>query len=606
MIKFLKDKFLYIAFVVVVLGIVLIGKAIHTSSTTAKYITTADGSDTARVAKWDIDNISKHNGATLDVTTTFSKLLESNTSGMWFLEFTNNSEVTAEINDNSSVTLRLDRDTFSSTSPATYKWSDFSSELLLRFFVDVYQGTVDDIIKEYVLKSDGTTTITKTAYSALSSEDKDLYLEVLDSENVVNQTFFTIDLNTEFSRQSQIEDGALVYFYTYDISLAGLADKLLEIDDSKTVVLRWTVGELGSAASDYSITNEQEIISGPTVVTTGGTPSTTRTESSSYTAPSNYSAPTTTNYDDSHTIDETNVESTHNMTESTVDEVTTTVETYTNTNTVTVTDVTDKTVETYYVLKAGSRYFAGTSATATTTSLASACKIELEEDGYGDYYIKIASGTYSDYYINYNRSNPRLTTTASTAYSYNTSNNYFYYAASSGWSTTNYRMYLTNNNNLGFSNSNQTNYFRLYQVTVDTKTETVETTTTVTRYTITTVGSVPMFNVYTLNDAGTAYTTESYEFFDYVKYLSSIGGEAKFTFAGTYSTYDVFYSNLTDTQLELIQSYASSSVAADKVQYLRLVEYEKYLDYNEAILNSQNYGGLTCTFNFKVVVSQVD
>ena len=101
MIKFLKEKWIFLVFVLVVFGILSISGNFKQSTSSAKYRSEISGDDSARVAKWDVSTISKQNGATLDLSAGFKKTIGEETEGNWFIEISNQSEVTAILGDSS-------------------------------------------------------------------------------------------------------------------------------------------------------------------------------------------------------------------------------------------------------------------------------------------------------------------------------------------------------------------------------------------------------------------------------------------------------------------------------------------------------------------------
>lgn len=90
-----------------------------------------------------------------------------------------------------------------------------------------------------------------------------------------------------------------------------------------------------------------------------------------------------------------------------------------------------------------------------------------------------------------------------------------------------------------------------------------------------------------------------YELFDYLKYLSSIKGEPSFEFISeTGGTIEVKASKLTAEQKAQLKEYQLKNIS----------EWEKFKTDYERYLDSLGYleAGLTCSFNFNIVISQVD
>lgn len=249
MIKFLKKHIIYVAFVVVVLGIIFVSNSLRSvSDTSAKYLSRADATDTARVAKWNITKDGIHNGAHLDLTAVFGKQLKSNTSGLWVLEVDNKSEVSAKLNTlTSNISMRLDRESFTRLSPATIRWDSFSSELLLSFTIDVYNIKYEDLVDGYK-RIDGTgSTITQAQFDELTEENKELYIENITASDSDKIAVYSTTLTQTFTLKNALENGKLVYYYESDISLAPLASEIMNMTTNTafTFVLKWNVGNLG-------------------------------------------------------------------------------------------------------------------------------------------------------------------------------------------------------------------------------------------------------------------------------------------------------------------------------------------------------------------------
>ena len=111
----MKNKSVYIIgilFTIVFVIILLMMPSSLVSSTNSSYKTSISGSDYARVAKWNIVSVDKDgNNVLMDVD--FVKKLDSGSTGYWFFEMNNQSEVLAELDNSSSITLKLKHNNFS-------------------------------------------------------------------------------------------------------------------------------------------------------------------------------------------------------------------------------------------------------------------------------------------------------------------------------------------------------------------------------------------------------------------------------------------------------------------------------------------------------------
>ena len=93
-------------------------------TSTAKYHSVIIGSDTTRVAKWDIQG--KHfieGEASVNMDVGFNETITGTEDGAWYLEISNESEVEAILNKNSSISFRLYHDSYNLSSPQYLSWN---------------------------------------------------------------------------------------------------------------------------------------------------------------------------------------------------------------------------------------------------------------------------------------------------------------------------------------------------------------------------------------------------------------------------------------------------------------------------------------------------
>ena len=102
-------KYLFIIAVCAVIAILVYSSETNQSRTNAAYRTEMNGTDSARVAKWDINSLDK-DGEEMSLSADVQNI-ESG-SGNWFLEIENLSEVSAKLNGSSTIGLRLDSEIF--------------------------------------------------------------------------------------------------------------------------------------------------------------------------------------------------------------------------------------------------------------------------------------------------------------------------------------------------------------------------------------------------------------------------------------------------------------------------------------------------------------
>lgn len=97
-------------YTLIVLMILFVISTYLSSGLVAKYTSTDSATDSARVAKWDIDFLDSKGAALESVVT--STHLESGNSGSWGLDISNNSEVAAKFANSSNIRLRLQSPSF--------------------------------------------------------------------------------------------------------------------------------------------------------------------------------------------------------------------------------------------------------------------------------------------------------------------------------------------------------------------------------------------------------------------------------------------------------------------------------------------------------------
>ena len=266
MIKFLKEKWIFLVFVLVVFGILSISGNFKQSTSSAKYRSEISGDDSVRVAKWDVKTISKKDGATIELDTGFGTTLATGSTGNWFIEMSNSSEVNAILGKDSTIRFRIDHSTFDKDSADSMKW-DFlkKGEVVITnpvtIKVTVYKGTIDslNIVYQTTVENNGTNeTITKTKaeYEALTDEQKKAYAEVVTNEGV---QMFTTSAQS-FTKAGETVGGKIVYYYYKDIKvsdIAGLTDtiKTIKMNDSSTNItigVSWATGQDGGGGSGVS------------------------------------------------------------------------------------------------------------------------------------------------------------------------------------------------------------------------------------------------------------------------------------------------------------------------------------------------------------------
>lgn len=257
MTKKIKIKKAYIfAFAFVVLVVLLAISGTKSSKTDAKYFTKLDSdATTARVAKWDIKGVTKRDGKSINLAAGFSKKLNEGDTGSWYFQISNYSEVYAAISKRSKIRFRLDNDGYTDTSVNEIKW-DFLEDLSnnpienpISFEVNIYNSSVENLLT-YQLKSDPSEVISYDAYSQLTNKAD--YDEVINS-NVANCELFKTSSSLTFKKAfEKDENGKTIYFYYADLSFEKITDSQLDeilklgLGDTRedvTMQIKWNIGQ---------------------------------------------------------------------------------------------------------------------------------------------------------------------------------------------------------------------------------------------------------------------------------------------------------------------------------------------------------------------------
>ena len=252
MIKFLKDKWIFLVFVLVVAVILSVSGNINQSTSNARYRSEISGNDETRVAKWDVSTISKKDGATLELDAGFGTTLATGSTGTWFIEVSNSSEVTAIMGNDSTVRFRLDHNSFSDESPDTMAWNFLYDQVNnqpltnpVQITATVYKGQSSDLTIKYrkAINDGGNVTydvITKAQYDALNAQAKADYAEFVEEEGTL---LFSTE-NKTFKIDAETKAGQLIFYYYIDVDFSGLDEtiKTLEMNDPTsnfTIAVNW-------------------------------------------------------------------------------------------------------------------------------------------------------------------------------------------------------------------------------------------------------------------------------------------------------------------------------------------------------------------------------
>lgn len=238
--------------------------------TYAKYRVSVDGTDTSRVAKWQITKKSILNGENIQLDSGFrTEILDG--SGTWAFQITNDSEVTATIEPNSKIRIRLDNDSFKRDSLSEIGWNFLYNDTKaidnpISFKIKVYKANIKDLLKY----QSGTTILTYDEYMNLDSSAKESYKQIVDEE-VETRSFnlSILDLSAEkpctFELDSENVNSKMIYYYYYDIDFISLIsavenkDEVLKLEignnNNLTFIIDWNVSNL-STSSGEKVENE--------------------------------------------------------------------------------------------------------------------------------------------------------------------------------------------------------------------------------------------------------------------------------------------------------------------------------------------------------------
>ena len=233
--------------------------------TYAKYRLSVDGTDTTRVAKWQITKKSILNGENIQLDSGFrTEILDG--SGNWAFQITNDSEVTATVETNSKIRIRLDNDSFKRESSSTIEWNFLYNDGKpidnpISFKISTYKANIKKLLKY----QKETTILTYDEYMNLDSSEKATYKQIIDETVEANSISLSIlDLSSKkpctFTLDSENINSKMIYFYYYDIEFSSLIDKLTSeeqkqflnfgIDDNKdlTFVIDWNVSNVSTSS----------------------------------------------------------------------------------------------------------------------------------------------------------------------------------------------------------------------------------------------------------------------------------------------------------------------------------------------------------------------
>lgn len=203
----------------------------------ARYISTGTATDAATVASWDIETLNK-DGTEVNLNMGL-EYLDEDSSGNWFFQINNKSEVAAVIDNLTSIALKVTSNSFQSTDVMT-SWDFLSGDNPIKFGVYIYNCSTDDI-NDYLVYTKGASTLSKTEYDALTEDEKVGYKEdvVLTSgSGITEYTILDTDQPLTFNKTEQL---GKVYF-TAQGKMPATPINLAVGTGVCTVRVEWNVG----------------------------------------------------------------------------------------------------------------------------------------------------------------------------------------------------------------------------------------------------------------------------------------------------------------------------------------------------------------------------
>ena len=250
--------------IAVVLIVVTITTSLLASGLLARYLSTNNDVDSARVAHWDIKVIDKK-GATISANQGTTHL-DSESFGNSFFQVSNKSEVAAVLSSDSKISLKFSADTFKTTTEISswdfLKEGSTPIENPIEFNVYIYNCKVSDLDPYLTYtKTVGstTTTLDLRQYTALSENEKKGYVEdiVLPNDSSIKETkiFSTTDNTLEVTKK--IENGVPYFYLSQNLTNAESKYTFpVPVDNdnftSYTFRVEWKVGGSSNIGGSYA------------------------------------------------------------------------------------------------------------------------------------------------------------------------------------------------------------------------------------------------------------------------------------------------------------------------------------------------------------------
>lgn len=250
-------KYLFIIAICAVIALIVYSSGGNKSTTNAAYRTEVNGTDSARVAKWDINSLDK-DGEEMSLSADVQNI-ESG-SGNWFLEIANLSEVVAKYGSNSKIQLKLGSEIFSLNDyfqSGKHNWNFIkkggSYQINpIKFVVTLYDCPLTDILS---YTTSGGLTYTIDQYLKLDDAVKLTCTEKVVVPSTVTRA---VALDTSTSTiELEYEDGYMIQEFELGTLLASFSNFGMDSNNKKCIRIEWSIS--GSAGGTSETTKQFEI-----------------------------------------------------------------------------------------------------------------------------------------------------------------------------------------------------------------------------------------------------------------------------------------------------------------------------------------------------------
>lgn len=258
----MNKKSCLLIFVLIVV-VVLITISLSTSTSVSSYRSEINGSINARVAKWSVSSVTKKNGESIFLEAGFKdNIIEG--SGNWFFDIENASEVNAAIQKNSTITLRLDANNLSSQGESI-SWNFLDNiDNPVHFKIYVYQASAEQLLFYQKNSGEKIETISFTEYSQKTDEEKEEYVEVIDTNGKTEIVILDTDTSSlTFVKKQELEDTQMVSYYEYTLTLGNqLSNDFslgLGLDTSKSNIcfrVEWSVEQTSDSSEEIDVVEQ--------------------------------------------------------------------------------------------------------------------------------------------------------------------------------------------------------------------------------------------------------------------------------------------------------------------------------------------------------------